>query len=403
MASTYSTNLALELIGTGEQSGTWGTTTNTNLGTLIEQAVSGYVTQAITDGADTVITIPNGTTGVARNMAIEMTGALTAARNLIVPSNRKLYFIYNNTTGGYAVTVKVSGLTGVSVPNGAKIVLVSNGTDIVSAQNYLTSVTLGSALPVTSGGLGVTTVAANGQIPIGNGSGYTVANITAGSGISVTNASGSITIASTVTGTVTSVGGTGTVSGITLTGAVTTSGNLTLGGTLSVDLTTSVTGTLPVANGGTGVTVSTGSGSNVLSTSPTLVTPVLGTPTSGNLSNCTADGTNVIGYLNIPQNAQSSNYTFANTDRGKHVYSTNSGAQTVTVPTNASVSIDVGAAITIVNNGTTAITFTTTGTTVYKAGTSAAWASGGTLAVRGLCTWLKVATDTWFVSGTGLS
>ena len=109
-------------------------TTNTNLGTLIEQAISGYVTQTITDGADTTITIPNGATGVARNMTIEMTGALTAARNLIVPANKKLYFIYNNTTGGYAVTVKVSGQTGVSVPNGKKVILVSNGTDIVSAE-----------------------------------------------------------------------------------------------------------------------------------------------------------------------------------------------------------------------------------------------------------------------------
>ena len=124
MASTYSTNLAIELIGTGEQSGTWGVTTNTNLGTLLEQAISGYVTQAITDGsgANTTITIPNGATGVARNMFIEMTGALTfSTTSLIVPANKKLYFIYNNTTGGYAVTVKVSGQTGVSViDDGAK-------------------------------------------------------------------------------------------------------------------------------------------------------------------------------------------------------------------------------------------------------------------------------------------
>ena len=155
--STYSTNLGLTLIGTGEQAGTWGTTTNTNLGTLLEQAISGYVTQAITDGADTVITIPNGATGVARNMVIELTGALTAARNLIVPTNKKLYFIYNNTTGGFAVTVKVTGLTGVSVPAGAKVVLVSNGTDIVVAENYFASLTLGAPLPVTSGGTGVTT------------------------------------------------------------------------------------------------------------------------------------------------------------------------------------------------------------------------------------------------------
>ena len=145
MSSTYSTNLAIELMGTGDQAGNWGATTNVNLGTLIEQAISGYVTQAITDGADTVITIPNGATGVARNMFIECTGSLSAARNLIVPTNKKLYFIYNNTSGGYAVTVKVSGQTGVSVPNGAKVVLVSNGTDIVNATNYMASATLPSA------------------------------------------------------------------------------------------------------------------------------------------------------------------------------------------------------------------------------------------------------------------
>lgn len=146
MSSTYSTNLQLELIGSGEQAGTWGTTTNTNLGTLIEQAISGIVTQAITDGADTVITIPPGATGVARNMVLELTGSLTGARNLIVPANKKLYFIYNNTSGGYAVTVKVSGQTGVSVPSGAKIILMMNsaGTDIVVATNYMVNATLSS-------------------------------------------------------------------------------------------------------------------------------------------------------------------------------------------------------------------------------------------------------------------
>jgi len=158
MASTYSTNLALELIGTGDQSGTWGTTTNTNLGTLLEQATSGYVTQAITDGsgANTTITIPNGASGVARNMFIEMTGALTfSTTNLIVPANKKLYFIYNNTTGGFPVTVKVSGLTGVSVPNGRKVILVSNGTDIVEAHNAVSgNATVGGTLVVT----GVTTL-----------------------------------------------------------------------------------------------------------------------------------------------------------------------------------------------------------------------------------------------------
>lgn len=139
MPSIYSTNLALELIATGEKSGTWGAVTNTNLGTLLEQAISGYTTQAITDGADTTITIPNGSTGVARNMFIEATGTLTAARNLVVPANKKLYFIYNNTTGGYAVTVKVSGQTGVSVPNGKKMLLVCDGTDVRLAVTQITA------------------------------------------------------------------------------------------------------------------------------------------------------------------------------------------------------------------------------------------------------------------------
>ena len=135
--STYSTNLGLTLIGTGEEAGTWGSTTNTNLGTLLEQSISGYVTQAVTDGAATVLTIPDGATGVARNMSIELTGTLTAARVVEVPAKRKLYFVYNNTTGGFAVTFKVTGQTGISVPNGKKYALVCNGSDIVAAINEI--------------------------------------------------------------------------------------------------------------------------------------------------------------------------------------------------------------------------------------------------------------------------
>jgi hypothetical protein len=110
---------------------------------LLEQAISGYVTQAVATGTDTTITIPNGASGVARNMFIELTGTGGASTNLIVPANKKLYFIYNNSTG--AVTVKVSGQTGVSVPAAAKVTLVSNGTDIVTATNYMASATLPSA------------------------------------------------------------------------------------------------------------------------------------------------------------------------------------------------------------------------------------------------------------------
>jgi hypothetical protein len=161
MSSTYSDNLKIELIGTGDQAGNWGSTTNTNLGTLLEQAISGYTTQAVATGTDTTLAMTNGASATARNMFIELTGTGGASTNLIVPANKKLYFIYNNSTG--AVTVKVSGQTGVSVPAAAKMVLVSNGTDIINATNYMATLTLGSALPVTSGGTGVTTSTGTGS------------------------------------------------------------------------------------------------------------------------------------------------------------------------------------------------------------------------------------------------
>jgi len=105
----------------------------------------------------------------------------------------------------------------------------------------------------------------------------------------------------------------------------TTDGTFDTNGSLKQTLGTvnlaSVTGTLGTANGGTGVTTSTGSGSNVLSTSPTLVTPLLGTPTSGNLSNYTADGTHSVGYRNIPQSGsdKTSSYTLATTGHNQIV------------------------------------------------------------------------------------
>lgn len=130
MASTYSPNLRLELIGTGEQQGTWGITTNTNLGTLIEEAVGGYVSVAVTDGADTVLTVSNGTADQSRNMTLNFTGALTAARNVIAPAIEKIYLVKNATTGGFAVTLKVSGQTGVSIPNGQTALVYVDGTDV---------------------------------------------------------------------------------------------------------------------------------------------------------------------------------------------------------------------------------------------------------------------------------
>jgi hypothetical protein len=176
MSSTYSTNLKLELIANGEQAGTWGTTTNTNLGTLIEQAISGYVTQSMAAGTVT-LTMDAGASCTARNIFLELTSAV-AASTLTLPTNRKLYFVYNNS--GYSATVKTSGTTGVTVPNGAKYILVCNGSEIINATTYMgyagtptntyipkyLSANLGfadSIINESTYGIGIGAVAASGQ------------------------------------------------------------------------------------------------------------------------------------------------------------------------------------------------------------------------------------------------
>lgn len=196
-------------------------------------------------------------------------------------------------------------------------------------------------------------------------------------------------------GTVTSVSGTGSVSGLTLTGTVTTSGNLTLGGTLSVNLATSVTGTLPVANGGTGVTTSTGTGNVVLSTSPTLTTPLLGTPTSGNLSNCTADGTNAVGFRNVPKSGsdKTTSYSLLTSDVGKFIGVGTGGS--ITIP---DATFAAGDIVSVFNNTSGNITITCTITTAYIAGTDADKATV-TLATRGVATILFLSGTVCVISG----
>ena len=98
-----------------------------------------------------------GASATARNMFIELTGTGGTATQLVVPANKKLYFIYNNTSSG-AVQVLVSGQTGLSVPNGAKFLMVCNGTDVIGAVNHLGSLTLTSALTAANGGTGVATL-----------------------------------------------------------------------------------------------------------------------------------------------------------------------------------------------------------------------------------------------------
>jgi len=157
MPSSYTTSLRLTLPATGELSGTWGTTVNTGITELTDAAIAGYVSVAMTD-ADYTLTVANGATDQARRMMLNMTGTLTAARNVICPTASKLYIIKNATTGGFAITLKTSGGTGISIPNGSSMLLMCNGTNVVDAVTNFSSLTLGSPLLPASGGTGITSL-----------------------------------------------------------------------------------------------------------------------------------------------------------------------------------------------------------------------------------------------------
>lgn len=128
MSSTFSTSLKLELIGNGDQSGTWGTTTNTNLGTLLEQAITGVESITMTN-ADYTLTNLNGASDEARNAVLVIGGTNSAIRNVIAPAVNKLYVIKNATVGGYAVVIKTSASTGVSIPNGSTLSVYCDGSE----------------------------------------------------------------------------------------------------------------------------------------------------------------------------------------------------------------------------------------------------------------------------------
>jgi len=238
MASTYSPSLRIELIGAGDQAGTWNTTTNSNLGTLIESAIAGYVAVSVTS-ANQAFTALDGAADQARNAVIALTTTTTANFAVYAPPQEKTYIIYNTTA--YTATIynsTVQGNTtaagaGIAIPTGKKILVFSDGTNFYSVDVF------------------------------------------------------------------------------NLTGAVTSVGNVTsLGSFTSAQLLGALTD-------------ETGTGSAVFATSPTLVTPALGTPTA-------LVGTNITGTaaaLSIGGNAATATLATTATNAVKI---TNAGGWNVT-------------------------------------------------------------------------
>jgi hypothetical protein len=140
MPSTYSSNLKLELMATGENSGTWGNITNTNLGTAVEQAIVGYGNPNYASDANLTISITNSNAAqAARALVLNVTSSLslTGTRELVVPTIEKQYIVQNNTTGSQSITVKTSAGTGITVPNGRKAHLYVDGTNVIQMFDFV--------------------------------------------------------------------------------------------------------------------------------------------------------------------------------------------------------------------------------------------------------------------------
>ena len=195
MASTYS-NLKIQLMGTGENSGTWGNVTNVNLGTAIEEAITGSADVTFSSGTVTLALTDTNSSQTARNLRLNLTGTSGGAQNLIVPAIEKVYIVNNGCAD--AITVKNASGTGIAVPAGKTMYVYNNGTNVVDAVTHLSSLTLTTPLPNSS----TTASASNGASTIvaRDGSGNFAANTvtanltgTATNAVTATNATNLVT------------------------------------------------------------------------------------------------------------------------------------------------------------------------------------------------------------------
>jgi len=327
-------------------------------------------------------------TGTVTSVAQSFTGGLISVGGSPITTSGTLALTVAGTSGGIpyfsaaSTWASSAALTQYGVVYGggagAPPVATANGT----TGQVLTATTGGApswASPATSGT--VTSVAV---------SGGTTGLTTSGGPIT---GSGTITLAGTLAP---ANGGTGVAnnaaSTLTISGAYAT----TLTVTAATGVTLPTTGTLATLAGTETLT-------NKTLTSPTLTTPALGTPASGNLSSCTADGTDQVGFKNIPQNSQSAAYTLVLADAGKHIFhpSGDANARTYTIPANSSVAYPIGTALTFINMTAAVVTIAITTDTMYLS--SAGTTGSRSLAQYGSATAVKMTSTTWLISGSGLT
>jgi hypothetical protein len=365
MSSSYSNSLRIELIGPGDQAGAWGNTTNSNLSYILDTAIAGYQT-VNTVSTNTALTYLDGASEfTTENQSIYATLRFTtstgAAFNVYAPPVPKQYIIFNNS--GHSMTIYNStnfgdfnaAGAGVTILDGKKVVVFSDGDNFYT----IDAANLTGTLEIANGGTGQTTQQA-------------ALNALAGTQINnrVLRSDGTNTTLSQVV------------------------------------LTTDVAGVLPVGNGGTGVSTSTGTGSTVLSNSPSLATPrVLGS-SSGytTIASANTGATNftatlptenfTVGFRNVPPvGTKTSSYTLAINDVGKYVQVSTGGS--IVIPNGV---FSEGDAITLFNNTSGTITITCSALTTYLAGLNTPKTSL-TLSIRGVATILFISGNVCVVSG----
>ena len=309
-----------------------------------------------------------------------------------------------------ATVPSIFSISGSPITNSGTLAITYSGTalPVANGGTALTAGTSGGVLAYTAEGTlassalltqyGVVYGGGAGAVPVATAAGTTGQVLTATTGGAPSwvspGSSGTVTTVSVVSAN----GFVGTVATDTTTPAIT--------------LTTSITGVLKgngsaisAAVAGTDYVTPTGTETltNKTLTSPTLTTPVLGTPSSGILSSCTVDGTNAVGFRNIPINSNSAAYTAVLEDSGKVIFhpDIDQVARTFTIPANSSVAYPLGTAITFINMTAAVVTIAITTDTMYLS--SAGTTGSRSLARYGSATAIKMTATTWLISGSGLT
>ena len=350
MSSTYSTSLRLQLMGTGDQSGTWGSTTNTNLGTLLEQAITGVVAVTMTSSNTYTLTSYNGVSDDARNLVLIVSGSPTTASTIVAPAVNKFYIVVNNTPYSLSMTCS-GGAVSFAIPSTA------------TAQCYCDAYNLS-----------------------GNGIGfYAASNITTYGTMAGQNAT-----AVAITG--------GTINSTSIGATTPSTGSFT---TLN---TTSATATTLNATSATATSLTSSSASVTTLTSPSASINTL-TSSSASITTLTGSSATITtvsdAYGNVrsaPINSQTSSYVLVATDNGKAISITTGG---VTVPNSVMSS---GNMVIIYNNSSSSQTITQgSGLTLQWAGQVSSATGSRTLGLYGLCTILFTSSSTAIITGSGLT